>query len=107
MAGQSDSGKQAKAFVAGALAGCGVAYLWDPHCGRRRRMHLQDTSVHSAHVLQKATDRTTRDFGNRARGIFAAARALLRWNTVPDEVLVERVRARLGRAVSHPNAIEV
>jgi hypothetical protein len=41
------------------------------------------------------------------RGLAAEATALFTCETVSDEVLVARVRTRLGRVVSHPHAIVV
>src|SRR5437763_385294 len=52
----------------------------------------------------------SRGFGSRARGAWSGLRSLpgrLTGEAVPDDVLVERVRAKLGRYISHPHAIEV
>jgi len=43
---------------------------------------------------------------HRARGVLATARKLFEHEEVSDTVLIERVRAELGRAVSHPHALE-
>jgi len=48
-----------------------------------------------------------RDLSHRAAGIVARARGVLRRRPVDDDVLVERVRAKLGRLVSHPHAVDV
>lgn len=50
---------------------------------------------------------TAIDFRNRLLGTYFSLRRRLIPQDFPDEVLVERVRARLGRAVSHPGAIHV
>jgi hypothetical protein len=50
---------------------------------------------------------TLRDLSHRTQGIVAVSRRRLQGRDVPDEILKERVRAKLGRAVSHPHAIEV
>src|SRR5262249_16913742 len=44
---------------------------------------------------------------NRTRGTFSELRSAIAPQFVPDEVLVERVRSKLGRCVSRPSAIEV
>ena len=44
---------------------------------------------------------------HRAAGLLARARGVLRRQPVDDGVLVERVRAKLGRLVSHPHAVDV
>jgi hypothetical protein len=44
---------------------------------------------------------------HRVTGVAARLRRPFRQESVDDAVLAERVRAQLGRAVSHPRAIEV
>jgi osmotically-inducible protein OsmY len=58
----------------------------------------------------KAVDKAEkmgRDLGNRAYGVVAETKALFRHEDVTDDVLVDRVRARLGRMPVHLGAIEV
>src|SRR5205085_11998372 len=50
---------------------------------------------------------TSRDLSNRTRGMVSEIASLLRGDEASDEVLTSRVRSKLGRAVSHPHAIEV
>ena len=68
---------------------------------------MKDKLVRASHVTRDALDTTSHDLANRTRGIVAATRA--RWHDVDvsDEVLLERVRAKLGRVSSHPRAIDV
>ena len=88
--------------------GAGVMYFADPQEGRRRRARLRDVAVHTGHVLETATGRAARDIENRAVGLAARASASLVPEPPPiDDVLAARVRARVGRLVSHPGAIEV
>jgi uncharacterized membrane protein len=94
-------------FISGALAGGTMAWLMDARQGRRRRMLLKDAAVHAGHVLKKAADKTSRDVTNRAKGGLAAGRSLFQKDHAPDTVLEQRVRSRLGRLVSHPDAIDV
>jgi hypothetical protein len=83
-------------------------YFTDRQEGRRRRARLRDSLVHTAHELEVATGRATRDIENRVAGVAARASASLVAQPPPiDDVLAARVRARLGRLVSHPGAIEV
>jgi uncharacterized membrane protein len=94
-------------FVGGAL-GALAMYFLDPHEGRRRRARTRDKVVHAGKVLNEASKVTARDTAQRAYGAFwASSRMLFKHEEVPDEVLVERVRAELGRIVSHPHALEV
>jgi uncharacterized membrane protein len=96
------------AYLLGGLGiGAGLAYLMDPNQGRRRRAYLRDQAVHATHVMGDAIDTTARDLRNRAKGMAAQTRSRFRREEVDDEVLVERVRSAMGRAVSHPHAIHV
>jgi uncharacterized membrane protein len=47
------------------------------------------------------------DLRNRLQGVFAGLRTRVRSREVPDEVLAERVKAKLGRVLSHPGSVEV
>lgn len=94
-------------ILAGIAAGAALAYFGDPHRGRRRRAHARDKVNHLTHAAEKAIDRSFRDLTNRAHGLFAEALDILVPARVPDEVLLDRVRTRLGRLVSHPGALEV
>ena len=51
-------------------------------------------------------DKAARDLGYRTGGLVAEARAVVRHEAVTDDILVQRVRSRMGRAVSHPHAVE-
>ncbi|HLG57537.1 MAG TPA: BON domain-containing protein [Vicinamibacterales bacterium] len=94
--------------LAGAGLGAGAMYLLDPSRGRRRRARVGEAARHAAHRGQAIVEMTARDVQHRLSGL--AARTLDRVIEDPapsDEVLAERVRARLGRLVSHPGAIDV
>lgn len=93
----------------GAAFGAVAMYFLDPDRGRRRRALYQD-KIHSLTVrASDAIDVAMRDFGNRLEGIQARMNRLLsqRNDTPDDQVVVARVRAKLGRVVSHPHAIKV
>jgi hypothetical protein len=87
--------------------GAGLMYLLDPDVGRRRRARLRDRVVHAAGRLEHYLDTAARDISHRAQGLVAESRALLAGGAVPDDVLVERVRSKLGHCVSHPHALDV
>jgi hypothetical protein len=90
----------------GALIGAGVMYLLDPDGGRRRRAVLRDQLVSAGHKTSDAVGATSRDVTNRARGVVAELRGRLRREHVDDQVLRERVRARVGSVVGHAGALE-
>lgn len=94
--------------IIGTAAVTGAAlYLLDPVSGRRRRSLLRDQLIHALGTARHGIDVAGRDFAHRARGVAARAYGMLASREVSDEVLAERVRAAVGRAVSHPGAIDV
>jgi uncharacterized membrane protein len=86
-------------------AGAGLMYVLDPERGKRRRALLRDQLEHARHSASDAGP--ARDLLNRTRGVFGELRYRLNGRHVDDEVLVERVRSRIGRAVRYASSIEV
>jgi hypothetical protein len=95
-------------FASGLLIGGGLMYLLDPDkSGKRRRILARDKAVRAEHGFGRFADKTVRDMENRVQGMVAWVRTSIREREVPDEILEQRVRASIGRAVSHPHAIKV
>lgn len=94
-------------LLAAMSAGAGLTYLFDPGRGGRRRARARDTLTHAAKTARRAVSTVTRDATHRTYGTAASMAGLVRRGSADDVVLVERVRAKLGRYVSHPHAIEV
>jgi uncharacterized membrane protein len=88
-------------------AGALTMYFLDPQRGKRRRVVLKDALVHTGYELQKYSGRVRRDLRHRVEGAVAEAENLFHDETVTDDILEQRVRTALGRAVSHPHAIDV
>jgi hypothetical protein len=95
------------ALLTGLGVGLGLMYLLDPDRGRRRRALVRDTVTRASRVGQRAVAATSRNVAYRATGAAARIRRRLRSDSVDDEVLAGRIRARLGRVVSHPQALDV
>jgi uncharacterized membrane protein len=91
----------------GAGIGALTMYFFDPEAGRRRRSLARDQLVRSVNRSLDAIDASTRDLMNRLYGLIAELSSLFTSEEVSDEVLVERVRSTVGRAVRHPGSIEV
>ena len=94
-------------FLAGACLGAAGMYLIDPSRGARRRGLIRDQLTHAIHKTADGLEATGRDFAQRAEGIWASGHHWFGSADVPDHILIERVRAKLGRYVSHPRAIDV
>lgn len=87
--------------------GAGMSFLFDPARGRRRRALLRDQMSRATHKTVDALDATSSDVSNRTRGLRASMRSWWGGGPVNDDVLAERVRAVIGRLVTHPASIEV
>jgi uncharacterized membrane protein len=94
-------------LAAGIGLGAGVVYFFDRDRGARRRALLRDRASHAAAMTRHAMGTAARDAQHRTAGIFAYLRGLGRDEPVDDHVIVARVRAKLGRLVSHPHAVQV
>ncbi len=87
--------------------GAGLMFIFDPARGRRRRALARDQMAHASRRLTRAAGATARDLTHRAQGAMAEGSHLFRRDEVSDEALAARVRAGIGRSVSHPHAISV
>jgi uncharacterized membrane protein len=92
---------------AGIAIGAGVMYLLDPERGKRRRARMRDRMNSSWHKTNYLLATARRDADHRVQGFIAETRALMSPGPVSDDVLVQRVRAKLGRYSSHPRALEI
>lgn len=95
------------ALMAGVGLGAGVMFILDPDRGKRRRALLRDKAIHLSRVGSCTVGKISRDVRNRAVGVVSELRASLKEGQVPDSVLVDRVKARLGRYPVHDRAIAV
>jgi len=94
-------------FLIGAGCGAGLMYFFDPRYGRRRRSRARDQLLAAGHRTARHLDRSLRHTRNRLRGMAAQTASRLRHDEPLDDVLVERIRSRMGHVVSSPSAIEV
>ena len=99
-----------KAFslVGGASLGAGLMFFLDPDRGKRRRALVRDQGVRWSRKTREFAGSTSRDLQNRARGMEAAVKSWIQPEPpVPDQVVSERIRAKLGLYWRHPSAIDV
>lgn len=95
------------ALLSGMGIGALLMYVLDRERGARRRALARDQAVAAYNKTAKALGKSSRDLANRSRGVAAKTKSLLKSEPVSDEVLVQRVRSKIGHAVSHPGALEV
>src|SRR4051812_40478244 len=94
-------------LLAAAGLGAALMFLFDPQQGRRRVSLMRDRWTRLARRGRDTADAGWRDLSNRAVGMVARMRGAWHPETPDDDVLTERVRAELGRCVSHPHAVQV
>jgi hypothetical protein len=95
-------------LVGGAGFGAGLMYFLDPDRGRRRRALVRDKGVRWSRKTREFAGSASRDVGNRAKGMGAAVQSWVQPDVpVPDHVLAERIRSKLGMVSRHPSAIDV
>jgi hypothetical protein len=88
--------------VAGALAaGAFATFFLDPDQGRRRRAIARDKLASGLRHAAGSSQALAQGLRNRSSGLVAGARRRLAPSPVSDDVLAERVRARMGHIVSH------
>jgi len=94
---------------AGAVAlGAGLMFLLDPARGRARRARLRDKVVRAEHEIEGRGKVAVHDLSNRAHGLAHDLSKLVHGGEKSDDdIILARVRARLGRAIPHPGGIEV
>lgn len=94
-------------WLLSAALGATVMYYLDPARGRQRRALVRNQLVHASHKATHDARVAGRDTVNRLRGVAATVRAALDDEQPDDAVLTDRVRACLGRVVTHPSSIHV
>jgi hypothetical protein len=94
-------------IAGGAGIGAGLMFLLDPQRGNRRRAIARDKAISALHKASNATRVAARDLASRTYGTAASLGSVFGSDHPDDRKLLERVRSKIGRFVSHPSAIEV
>jgi BON domain len=99
----------ARELTYGIAIGAGLMYFLDPRRGNARLATIRQKATRAAHEVEGAARIGARDLEHRASGLAARLQRVFgeRESNVSDDVLVARVRAKLGHVCSHPDAIDV
>jgi hypothetical protein len=87
--------------------GAGLMFFFDPRSGTRRRAITRDKTLHGYHTTANYLKRTSTNVANHTRGLVARANMGGEATVPDDDVLLARVKSRIGHVVSDPRAIEV
>jgi uncharacterized membrane protein len=82
-------------------------YFLDPQNGDRRQALLRDQYYSLRRRSRDGLEVAVRDLQNRARGVMAEGIAMVSSEGVPDYILEERLRSRLGTFARHPGAVQI
>jgi len=93
----------------GMIIGAMVMYVFDEHRGAKRRAYARDKLIRAGHFIGRTINKRSRDLMHRVVGSVAEMRSSIRDRSadIPDDILVDRVRAQLGLVISHPGLLEV
>ena len=95
------------ALVGGVGLGAALMYFLDPDRGKRRRALVRDKFEAAGNKASDYAGKMGRDIRNRTYGMVAETKSLFRPDDVTDDVLADRVRAKLGRYPVHIGSINV
>ncbi|MFL6693992.1 MAG: BON domain-containing protein [Ramlibacter sp.] len=101
--------KHPVSFLGGCIAGAFAMYYLDQRQGARRRALVRDKLVSAGHDIADRAGAAGKHAADRVRGAMATGRLDGDTSSEPqsDQQLHDRVRARLGRLVSHPRHLHV
>lgn len=91
----------------GAAIGAGLMYFLDPENGNRRKALVRDQVYRLQNKGDEALDTAFNDLRMRTRGLLAQGMAMVSEEGIPDDILEQRIRSRIGFFIRHPGAVEV
>lgn len=102
------AGEDLLALAAGLGLGAGLMYLCDPDRGRSRRSLLRGEASGILHRGEDRIEKHGKDLFNRVRGLAVkVAEGIAPEEQPTDELLLERIRSKMGHIVANPHAVQV
>lgn len=94
-------------LASGLALGSAGMYFLDPARGKRRRAVFRGKALQALKEVRTGAETAAGDARNRMFGVIAETLSLAGHREVSDEILVARIRAKLGHLVRYPALIEV
>lgn len=96
-----------KNLITAAGLGAVAMYFLDPERGQQRRQVVKQRTDKLSKEVNHFWDATSRDISNRVVGLKYELQHAADDEPIPDDILEQRVRSRIGHAVANPRTIEV
>lgn len=96
-------------LTVGIAAGAVVMFFFDTVSGRRRRALVRDKFVGAGHDAAYLVQAKSKRAADHLKGLFVTRHLDRHTRSTPgsDQQLHDRIRARLGRVISHPKSVTV
>jgi uncharacterized membrane protein len=94
-------------LLGGLAAGAAALYFLDPDQGQKRRTAFATKAKRMGKSVAEEASKSGRDAWHQVAGNARKIWNRVSWEQPDDDILVERIRARLGRIVSHPPDVHV
>ena len=94
-------------LAAAVAAGAALMYYLDPQSGRRRRALLRNRGASAGQDAGRLVRDNSREAVDRAGDVLRRARGALVGTPPADDVLLDRIRSRMGHVIEHPGQVNV
>lgn len=94
-------------LAAAVAAGAALMYYLDPQSGRRRRALLRNRGASAGQDAGRLVRENSREAVDRAGDVLRRARGALVGTPPADDVLLDRIRSRMGHVIEHPGQVNV
>lgn len=94
-------------LAAAVAAGAALMYYLDPQSGRRRRTLLRNRGASAGQDAGRLVRDNSREAVDRAGDVLRRARGALVGTPPADDVLLDRIRSRMGHVIEHPGQVNV
>lgn len=95
------------AWLMGIGLGAGLMYYMDPQMGNQRKSKVRNQMLRLQNQADDAVETAVHDTRNRVKGLLSRGIEIVSDEALPDAVLEQRARARLGFLTRAPGALQL